>query len=155
MIFRMKLAKLKGEPEVKKDEEKKSSPVKVSKKQTSELTKLWTNFRLFSIVSVLAPVSFSIKKPKEEHQKEIKSALPVEDSSDDDSENSPANNVKVNIATPQIPVKTETTTSNTLSEELLKNKEIKARCPELITLLPDSHVHDKVKVATPIKTRSR
>lgn len=125
-------------------EEKKSNPVKVSKKQTGELTTCEQNSGCF-LVSVVAPVSFSIKKPKEEHQKEIKSALPVEDSSDEEGGKSPA---KVNLATPQ--VKTEITASNTLSEELLKNKEIKARCPELITLLPDSLVQDKVT-----KTRSR
>jgi len=49
-IFRMKLSKLRGEPEVKKAEEKKSIPVKVNKKQPSELTKLWTKFRLFSSI---------------------------------------------------------------------------------------------------------
>ncbi|XP_048521985.1 serine/arginine repetitive matrix protein 2 isoform X2 [Dendroctonus ponderosae] len=49
----------------------------------------------------IAPVSFSIKKPKEEPSKEIKSALPVEDSSEEDSctdtgPKSPSERLKLN-----------------------------------------------------------
>lgn len=40
---------------------------------------------------ILAPVSFSIKKPKEETPKEIKSALPIEESDEEETENLPQN----------------------------------------------------------------
>ncbi|CAG9833994.1 unnamed protein product [Diabrotica balteata] len=43
---------------------------------------------------VIAPVSFSIKKAKEELPKEIKSALPVEESSDEEEQVAPAENTE-------------------------------------------------------------
>lgn len=49
-----------------------------------------------------APVSFSIKKPKEDPPKEIKSALPIEESDEDETENS---------ATPNPPTSQSTNSS--------------------------------------------
>ncbi|CAH1129620.1 unnamed protein product [Ceutorhynchus assimilis] len=72
---------------------------------------------------VVTPVSFSIKKPKEEPPKEIKSALPMEDSSDEESQpnskpKSPINsdNTKVETVSNAFKLKVENTTNNVTSE---------------------------------------
>lgn len=46
---------------------------------------------LILYLHILAPVSFSIKKPKEEPPKEIKSALPIEESDEEETETSTQN----------------------------------------------------------------
>ncbi|ENN71879.1 hypothetical protein YQE_11494, partial [Dendroctonus ponderosae] len=58
----------------------------------------------------IAPVSFSIKKPKEEPSKEIKSALPVEDSSEEDS------CTDTGPKSPSEPLKLNNNTSSTTKE---------------------------------------
>ncbi|KAL1502721.1 hypothetical protein ABEB36_007825 [Hypothenemus hampei] len=71
---------------------------KLDQLRTTKETEEKTKAVKFKSKKPIAPVSFSIKKPKEELAKEIRSALPLEDSSEDEdtAASSPQNDVKNN-----------------------------------------------------------
>ncbi|XP_050311906.1 protein suppressor of white apricot [Anthonomus grandis grandis] len=127
--YKAKLRELKGAPVEKK--EPKKAKIKVKK--------------------VIAPVCFSIKKPKDEPSKEIKSALPMEDSSEEEQvPKSPEN--PITVAPPKIvdipPDQTATeTNSNTIVSDL---KEVVLR---LRTKSPPTK--EKSRSKSPPKRRSR
>lgn len=93
--YKQKLRELKGETQnieneklnVVQKQEVKKEVTQVKEKELKDIKPVKKEKK------IIAPVSFSIKKPKEEPPKEIKSALPIEESDEEETETSTQNSV--------------------------------------------------------------